>query len=81
MRDPARIPRILEALRVEWEKTPDIRLGQLLVNCMGVDSDRDIVSCLFSIEDNALIRRVQNPAVDWGPTAAMLMAQQGPKEK
>ena len=30
MRDPARIPVILERLRVVWEKSPDMRLGQLV---------------------------------------------------
>lgn len=31
-RDPARIERILELLRVEWLKNPDLRLGQLATN-------------------------------------------------
>ena len=30
MRDPARIDRILEAIRARWKVTPDMRLGQLL---------------------------------------------------
>jgi hypothetical protein len=34
MRDPARIPRILDAIRLMWEERPDWRLGQLLVNVM-----------------------------------------------
>jgi hypothetical protein len=33
MRDPKRIPRILEKLRQLWEQSPDLRLGQLVENC------------------------------------------------
>ena len=32
MRDPKRIPKILERLRILWEKYPDLRLGQLIGN-------------------------------------------------
>jgi len=32
MRDPSRIPIILERLRLVWEKNPDLRLGQLIQN-------------------------------------------------
>lgn len=60
MRDPARIPRILEALRVEWEKMPDLRLGQLLVNAMPMVNDRDIVSELFGVEDHMLVSYVED---------------------
>ena len=32
MRDPNRIPKVLEAVQKFWEKNPDWRLGQLLIN-------------------------------------------------
>ena len=32
MRDPARIPKILEKVRRIWEAEPDLRLGQLIWN-------------------------------------------------
>lgn len=32
MRDPARIPIILEKLNAVWQKYPDIRFGQLIIN-------------------------------------------------
>lgn len=32
MRDPNRIPRILNLLRAYWEENPDLRLGQIVVN-------------------------------------------------
>lgn len=31
-RDPARIPVILDLIRQVWEESPDMRLGQLVVN-------------------------------------------------
>jgi hypothetical protein len=31
-RNPERIPEVLEALRVAWEKNPELRLGQLIRN-------------------------------------------------
>lgn len=34
MRDPARIDRILAALRAAWVEHPDLRLGQLIVNAI-----------------------------------------------
>jgi hypothetical protein len=32
MRDPARIPKVLAALQAYWDKHPDLRLGQIIVN-------------------------------------------------
>ena len=32
MRDPERIERILHKIKLIWEKNPDQRLGQLLIN-------------------------------------------------
>lgn len=32
MRDPNRIPDVLRALGLLWQKYPDLRLGQLLLN-------------------------------------------------
>lgn len=32
MRDPKRIPKILQRLRKVWEAYPDLRLGQLIEN-------------------------------------------------
>lgn len=32
MRDPKRIPRIIEALRRYWTRYPDLRLGQIVGN-------------------------------------------------
>ena len=53
MRDVNRIPQILGDLKKIWELTPDIRLGQLLLNA--VDHDENT---LFYIEDQDLIDRM-----------------------
>jgi hypothetical protein len=53
MRDVNRIPQILGDLKKIWELTPDIRLGQLLLNA--VDHNENI---LFYIEDQDLIDRM-----------------------
>lgn len=56
MRDPARIDQMLDLLREVWTRSPDLRLGQLIVNAV-----RPQESCLpvFSIEDAVLARRLE----------------------
>lgn len=49
MRDPKRIPRILNKLQREWEKNPDWRLCQLISNLHG-NGRQDI----FYTEDDVL---------------------------
>lgn len=48
MRDPARIPRILDLVREIWCKNPDLRLSQLIINALGVAFDP------YYIEDDIL---------------------------
>ncbi len=57
MRDPARIDDILEALRAAWVESPDLRLGQLVVNAI-----RPTRPCpdVFYAEDDALLRGLTN---------------------
>jgi hypothetical protein len=52
MRDPERIPRILEKLRILWAEMPDLRLGQLVDNARMVSDGHDID--LFYIEDDLI---------------------------
>ncbi len=56
MRDPARIEQILDLLREVWARSPDLRLGQLIVNAV-----RPAEPCpeVFSIEDTVLARRLR----------------------
>jgi uncharacterized protein YihD (DUF1040 family) len=48
MRDPARIPRILDLVREIWCKNPDLRLSQLIMNSLGINFDP------YYIEDDKL---------------------------
>ncbi|MDD3263365.1 MAG: hypothetical protein PHT94_00550 [Candidatus Nanoarchaeia archaeon] len=54
MRDPNRIPVILEALKVFWESRPDERLGQILSNVNRITSinNHDI----FYMEDDNIVK-------------------------
>jgi hypothetical protein len=52
MRDPKRIPVMLEKIRVLWEKYPDLRLGQLIENVRGQSGLGEVD--LFYIEDDRM---------------------------
>lgn len=49
MRDPKRIDKILDELKVLWKKYPDMRLGQLILNV--IPETR-----LYYVEDETLIK-------------------------
>ena len=51
MRDPARIPRILEKLGRLWAVHPDMRLGQLIENVMAVEAGQPVEDGVFDLED------------------------------
>ena len=53
MRDPARIDDVLAALRTAWVESPDLRLGQLIVNAV-----RPTNPCpeVFHAEDDMVLR-------------------------
>lgn len=51
-RDPKRINPILEKLEEAWKLYPDMRLGQLIVVCVGTDN-------IFGIEDDVMFERMQ----------------------
>jgi len=53
MRDPNRIPEVLELIRQLWEKYPDWRLGQLLVNVSDTDN-------IFYVEDDRVEKGLVN---------------------
>jgi uncharacterized protein YihD (DUF1040 family) len=48
MRDPKRIKRILKIVNHIWDKAPDIRLTQLIMNALEMNSDP------YYIEDDKL---------------------------
>lgn len=51
MRDITRIRPFCEELAVLWEKCPDMRFGQLVVNALGADS--------FYVEDNTAMEKIR----------------------
>ena len=53
MRDPARIDDLIAALRAAWMQSPDLRLGQLIVNAI-----RPTEPCpeIFHAEDETILR-------------------------
>lgn len=53
MRDPNRIPEVLDLIEQLWEKYPDWRLGQLLVN---VSDTNDV----FYVEDDRVVKGLVN---------------------
>ena len=58
MRDPARIEPILEHLKDEWLKSPDLRFGQLFVNLLRSRSNVDSMDEVFFIEDEELFPEI-----------------------
>jgi hypothetical protein len=51
MRDPDRIPLVLNTVREYWEKNPDLRLGQLVQNFAMVEGYDDA----YPLEDSKLL--------------------------
>lgn len=54
MRDPDRIPAILQRIEQVWERYPDLRLGQLLINVFSGDR-----VALYSTEDEQLANQIE----------------------
>jgi hypothetical protein len=52
MRDPKRIPKILDELKGIWSMVPDLRLGQLILNVL-----QDPI--LYYLEDEEVIKRLR----------------------
>lgn len=55
-RDPARIPVMLDAIREQWEKEPDMRLAQLIV---GAISPTEPCPQVFYFEDDELLLKLK----------------------
>lgn len=48
MRDPKRINKVLNEIKIIWKQYPDLRLGQLILNVINDPA-------LYYIEDNELV--------------------------
>lgn len=55
MRDPKRIPKILDELKGIWSSFPDLRLGQLIINVFD-----DPLYDLYYVEDEEFIKIVRD---------------------
>ena len=55
MRDPKRIKPVLEALETYWNKNPDLRLGQIIVNMTRAWGRHDP----FFVEDDKMLQAIQ----------------------
>lgn len=54
MRDPKRIKTIIKKLEKYWSENPDLRLGQIIANCVRAHDGR--LNCdPFYIEDEDLV--------------------------
>ena len=57
MRDPKRIEEMTSVIKNIWYQVPDLRLGQLLINCT-----HDLGTDLFYVEDDVLLQRLKDYA-------------------
>lgn len=57
-RDKGRMSAVLHQVKKAWETCPDLRLGQLLMNCCANDS------VMFGIEDEMLMARLHKMFID-----------------
>ena len=55
MRNPNRIPEMIELISKVWERYPDLRLGQLIINAA---LPRDPCPQVFYIEDDVMKERL-----------------------
>lgn len=52
MRNPDRINRVLNTISKVWEKYPDLRLGQLIINVIPEDK-------IYNVEDDILESKIK----------------------
>ena len=59
MRDPNRIDIILNEIRARWTSSPDLRLGQIIVNAVSHNKVSEItVRDISLIEDDQLLEKL-----------------------
>lgn len=57
MRDPDRIPKVLKEIEDIWKKSPNLRLGQLLINATMVKPG--VMTDFYYMEDENLIQALK----------------------
>lgn len=60
MRDPARIERMLSLVKKVWDSSPDLRLTQLIMNALVMNSDP------YYVEDDKLEEALKTYCKDRG---------------
>jgi uncharacterized protein YihD (DUF1040 family) len=60
MRDPKRIPKVLEAIQELWKKNPDWRLGQLLINVIDSSNGPTEIFKIWNLEDEDLLEKINH---------------------
>ena len=55
MRDPKRIDRMLTTIKIIWQRYPDLRLLQLLINCLEPGEEK----AAYYFEDDDLEKRLK----------------------
>lgn len=59
MRDPERIDKVLNVIKLVWSECPDLRLIQLLLNSLHEASEIVVsVDSVFNIEDEELMKAI-----------------------
>ncbi len=76
MRDPKRIDKVLNVIRLVWSECPDLRLMQLLLNCL---HKSDQIDSIVNIEDEALMKAIAEYGLEFvsDETEDKLMAESG----
>jgi hypothetical protein len=72
MRDRNRIPMVLSRLGVLWGRYPDLRLGQLILNCFPSDNPKP----LYMIEDAELISALESGYLTVEPASGRIQKKE-----
>lgn len=66
MRDPKRIDKVLNVIRLVWSECPDLRLMQLLLNCLHkLDQITISADSVFNVEDEDLMKAIANYGLEF----------------
>jgi len=57
IRDPERIPKILAKIEKLWSKYPDMRLGQLILNCFSLHNG--VTMGVYYMEDEDFVKKLE----------------------
>ena len=67
MRNPDRIPQVLEEIEHLWRQHPDWRLGQLICNLTAWANPEEVSP--YDIEDDELVAQIERHMTQFSPLA------------